>query len=196
MLIAIYAHGSRAGKDTTGDYIAELARARGLEVDRRAFADKMKLVAARALGLQGDDAERVAMVDDIKLNGEVGSFVTRTGQGCAAVIDGRDFIIGLAEGIRALAPAFWIDQALYPDWSGRDDHLTLLTDLRFLPEATAVHDLGGFVIEVMRPDAELHNEDLLPEWAIDAVVINDGTLEDLRSRAERAWQSVCEEFFG
>jgi len=60
-------------------------------------------------------------------------------------------------------------------------------DLRFQNEARAVHDLGGHVICLLRPEAddrsgkEAHRSQEYWKLSRDATVVNDGSLEGLRA---------------
>jgi hypothetical protein len=89
----------------------------------------------------------------------------------------------------------WIDLAL--DGKSLDEDW-VITDARFLNEARAVKDRGGYMVRVNRPGVEppnLHASEVeMIDYPFDYVIENDGTLadltgkvmdmmEDLRSRA-------------
>lgn len=63
----------------------------------------------------------------------------------------------------------------YPNW--------ILTDCRFPNEAKAVKEKGGIIIRIDRPGVTAVNahpsETGLDDWAFDAQIINDGSVEDL-----------------
>ena len=89
----------------------------------------------------------------------------------------------------------WVDLAL--DGKSLDEDW-VITDARFLNEARAVKDRGGYMVRVNRPGVEppnLHASEVeMIDYPFDYVIENDGTLadltgkvmemmEDLRSRA-------------
>jgi len=86
----------------------------------------------------------------------------------------------------------WIDLAFAP-YSSPDN--LLVTDVRYVNEADAVRDHGGVVIRVERPGVEppnLHrSETAMADYRFDAVIVNDGTLEDLKAKVvefvDRRW---------
>lgn len=184
MIYALYSETSESGKDSTADAIAEWARMEQRTFSRAAFADEMKIVCANALGMcELPREEKIGIMDLIKLapfgsvhyqfqEGKDGPIAYSTGQA------GRDFIIGLAESIRALDKTFWVRHSAPPE-----AEIQVLTDLRFVPEAMWVREQGGKIIEVIRPDTVRHNEDRLPPSWIDAQIQNDGTLDDLGREA-------------
>lgn len=68
---------------------------------------------------------------------------------------------------------------IYPKW--------VITDVRFPNEAKAIKDRGGIVIRVNRGGDQaaegLHpSETALDDYEFDEVIINDGTLEDLKEK--------------
>ena len=90
---------------------------------------------------------------------------------------------------------FWVKRAMRRIDAEPDDNWALV-DLRFENEARAVLDRGGFVVRIDRPlapgDPErsaLHSSetalDSFQSWS--AVIVNDGTLEDLRARVLRLY---------
>lgn len=181
MLVAFYSHGSRAGKDTAGFCALEWAEEQGIAMTKYAFADAMKFVVARALGITDiDDTSTLATVDTIKLNGTI---VTQTPAAPnMSSVSGRDFIIGIAEGIRQLDHTFWIRNATGASQeqmrllSNSSQHLVLFTDLRFQTEADYINEMGGYVIEIQRPGMPRFNEDRIDDPSIFDVVHNDDTL--------------------
>lgn len=184
-IFGFYSFKSRSGKDTAARFFQDELEARGHTVATTAFADVMKIVAADALGITGDDATKIALIDAIKEEGQVSWRTGLTGF-TTGTRSGRDFIIGLAGGsdqtygMRRWQQTIWIDLCLdaVPDLDA--DYL-LITDMRFKPEAQAVWDRRGWVIDVQSSARGVHkNEDSL-EYR-DFVVNNDGTLIALRER--------------
>jgi hypothetical protein len=182
-VVAFYGQ-SRAGKDTAADFAEIWAVREGLTIERRSFARHMKLVAARALGYGGENP--VDYVDHVKLNAQiVTQFAPHAIQ--PPPQDGRDFIIGLAEGIRDIDPEFWIRAAAGPS----EADFLVYTDMRFHPEADYVRQvMGGLIFEVRRPNLRKYNEDtdIVPDRIID----NDGGLDRLRTQVEDAMDAARE----
>lgn len=188
LIVAFYSEGSRTGKDTAATYYRKAVERAGFTVSQSGFADEAKLVCADALGIGGTRQSRIAEVDRIKVSGHVW-FSYRASDAVALSplrISGRDFIIGLCgdtsgkHGIRRLDQEFWIRHAF--EAIPEDSDMHLFTDLRFHPEATAVHKRGGIILEVRRGAGELHNEDRIEaNW----VVENNGTLIELREQIEQ-----------
>lgn len=94
-----------------------------------------------------------------------------------------------------LHPNAWVN-ALMADYrcvpadrapNGWDCPNCIITDCRFPNEAKAVKRFGGKVIRVNRPGiGPINNhpsEIALDDWDFDAVIENDGTLEDLKFKA-------------
>ncbi len=169
----------RSGKDTTYLIISELQP----NVARAAFADKLKIMAARALGyVDSTDEESIALMDEAKESWlfsvaklpptynstadiwTAGEVVTK--------FTGRQYLQWFGgEARKVFGGAFWIDQVLpstaqydAEDKSDRYDELlearypgveTLcVTDVRYPNEARRVLALGGTVLEVVRPGLE------------------------------------------
>lgn len=194
MLIGIHSYYSRAGKDTAADTIVEWAEAQGIQVEKFAFADQMKVVAARALGIENpEDVPRsVDFMNRVKFE-----HLIVPAEDCDGTIDiaGRDFLIDLAEGIRALDPMFWV-RHLFSDPSGGPhmdegeihemaammNYMAIVTDVRFLPEADwLTSKCGGTLITIDRPNGgEHHNEDKLPFGMARYQIQNTGTLDQFK----------------
>lgn len=189
----------RSGKGETGNAVAALLP----NVHQLGFADKLKIYAARSLGyVENTDAENIALMDrakenwvlDVKLRGHVIA---------PAVVGGRDVkswtvrsllqYMG-TEARTVFGDDFWVDQVLpAPAPSSITDDINLgdmypeadtlvFTDLRFPNEAERIIDLGGFVIEVLRPTAtsDGHASELkLPSNLVKYQIGNDSDLATL-----------------
>lgn len=170
------------------------------------FADKVKQLAARALGLEGGPRDLIAMMDGAKLRRDLGGWtisVDKPSAGTFQIITGRNLQQNVGTEARILlGEDLWVDQVLprtfglgaealqlelgfmYPDID-----VLAITDLRFENEARRVRDVGGVVWEVTRPGAESDghaSEQALPRDLVDWQIVNDGTLDDLRCRVEDA----------
>lgn len=89
---------------------------------------------------------------------------------------------------RALHVDMWVDRLLRQvaewQWNG-----TVVPDLRFQNEIDRIREFGGSIVKIVRPGrkktvyAEHSSEagqSTIPDAAFDSVIVNDGTLEELR----------------
>lgn len=172
---------ARSGKDTVADILEEITPGR---VDREAFADRLKLVAALALGVSVDPddvgvsgirrwADRFKEAESLAVIGPGGTVLSE--------ISGREFLQRLgAEAIRGvLGDDIFVDAISFE----READLLVLTDVRYPNEAEAIRRNGGEVWRVTRPGVSRANghssEDPLPENLVDREVVNDGAIADL-----------------
>lgn len=95
----------------------------------------------------------------------------------------REFLQKLGTAVRnEVHPDFWV-RALINKRIRNKEKLTIIPDVRFLNEAQAIKDNGGFLIRIERPGAGAGNH--ISETALDdyrgwdIVIDNVGTLEDL-----------------
>lgn len=184
-----------SGKNTAGNFIKEWGEARGLVVEQRAFADLLKLSAARSLGLATatNINDAVVLMDSLKETGEIDVMIP--GQSLIKTITGREFLkwYGTEAHRDVFWKDFWVDQILplpatnMGDWTlnfrQRGDvfaDIAIVTDCRFVNEAQRVHDLGGFVWNIHRPEYEADehiSEQPLPLELIHQTLINASSLE-------------------
>lgn len=170
-----------SGKDTTCRLVKELRPE--LRVDRAAFADNLKLLAARSLGLAEDgastDEELIALMDTFKEIGVLTYGVRVPGKRrwnrpktYVTEITGRQYLQYLGANARVVfGNNFWVDQVLpnpmfLPGWGEAQDvdgllknsyplsDILCVTDVRYPNEAARVVELGGEVWEVVRPGLE------------------------------------------
>lgn len=110
----------RSGKGTVAGFIEDLTLGVVVQVG---FADKLKIMAARALGYSATDAELIALMDEFKLTGHVESYVSlsesqRYVLGPVAPvgskkITGRRYLQNFGNDARQVfGDTFWIDQVL------------------------------------------------------------------------------------
>ena len=178
---------AQSGKDTVAALIAEQIEG---TVKTVAFADLIKVSAARALGVlrHPDDVGLRAVqgwADEFKLHQSV-KIVDARGDVIHS-ISGRSFLQRYgSEAHRDLFGAdFWVDQI---NWQPDCDVL-IITDCRFPNEAKAIHDRGGEVWRVVRPrtsEGEHISERALPTDLVDLEILNAGTLQDLARAVGRA----------
>lgn len=97
--------------------------------------------------------------------------------------------LGTEWGRQCIDPELWVRC-----WKGQvirslgDGIPVIADDMRFPNEASAVRDLGGLLIRVLRPGGGsaahiLHaSEGGLDEWDFDHTIVNDGSVEDLEAQ--------------
>ncbi len=169
---------ARSGKDTAYSLIAD----QGWQ--RVAFAEPMREFLYRLNPIVGKKKEFGALgprdvrlkevIDELSWDGyksserfgmEIRQLMQRLGTEC-----GREL----------LGDNIWVNTALDNLESGR----YAVTDCRFVNEADAIRERGGKIIRIERVGvgpANAHpSETSLDDYDFDAVVINDGSLEDLR----------------
>ena len=183
---------ARSGKDTVAALIAEHYDGR---VKTVAFADLIKVSAARALGVLrhpddvGTDAVR-RWADQFKTGHRI-QIQDAEGQ-VLHTVTGRQFLqrYGSEAHRDLMGEDFWIEQI---DWEP-DCDLLIFTDCRFQNEAQAIHQRGGEVWRVNRPSSKPGNhisEIALPSDAVDLELVNTGTIQDLAITVGRAVRELC-----
>lgn len=209
---------ARAGKDTTARLAIEWCEATGLSTTRLAFADPLKVSAARALGFDGTTEECVEFCNRIKKDGvslRVDEYVPPD---CGpdpvppewiplAEVSGREFLqlYGTEAHREVFGTDFWVEATFRKINElghgtadrGSEVDVVFITDARFPNEAAAIRNLpGGEVWQIVRDDAglsdglEAHASEagLLPE-SVDLIITNNGTINELGETV----RSRCEE---
>lgn len=189
-----------AGKDST--YRAIAAALPELSVQRVGFADKLKIIAARALGFEMPDEDCIAFMNECK---ESWSFAIHPSPYASddLLFTGRQYLQWLGGQARfVFGDTFLVDQILpmpskhyEPDTAERANCLTLkefypgvdvlcITDVRFFNEAERILELGGEIWNVERPGTTSDGHDTeipINDGLIDHHVLNTGTLEELQN---------------
>lgn len=199
-----------SGKDTTFGFIQECH----LSAQRTAFADKLKIMGAMAIGFEGSPEELVAKMNDCKENW---TFNVWTGDHPSNAVGrsvtqftGRQYLQWLGGNARKVfGDTFWIDQVLPPKryhygpekiggLTRRFDmleerypntDLVVVTDVRYANEAERVRELGGEVWEILRPGStsDGHSSEIpLPRELVDRVIHNGGDLSQLSAKVKEA----------
>lgn len=203
---------ARSGKDTVYDFIDKLSPG---SVKRVAYADKMKVMAARSLGFDRPEDQLIELMNSIKLASTISVLYEEHygGADISHALTGREFIQNFGEdGRQTFGEDFWIDLVLPKPakWSpdpgedasqievalndGRvrelhDADTVVVTDVRHPNEAGRIIDLDGEIWHVVRPGVESDGhitETKLPYWLIDHTIVNDGSLDHLRNRVREA----------
>jgi hypothetical protein len=91
--------------------------------------------------------------------------------------------LGTECGRELISDDIWIDAAL------GDSHLgynLVVTDVRFPNEAEAIKERGGYLVRITRAGVKPANshpsETALDDWEFDAILDNNGTIEELHNR--------------
>lgn len=180
-----------SGKDTVCSFIKEWGSERGFTVKREAFADRLKLSAARIFFPEISVEEAVRWCNQMKEDGTLTAIVENEATRSAWPISGRVFLqrYGTEAHREVFGTDFWVTQAL----SDLSADLTVVTDVRFPNEAEAILKLSGEVWHVVRPGqtgAGSHvSEQPLADHLYDAEILNDGSLDDLRRKIFRGLDS-------
>lgn len=182
MLIGL--HGRlRSGKDTACGFILDWAHEQGREAKREAFADRLKLSAARALGFDQPDDEAIELMNALK---ETGAIEVWMSGHVPQVITGRKYLqlYGTEAHREIFDTDFWVNAVLPRSAGGEFDGILVITDVRFPNEAERIRDLGGEVWEIVRDtgrDQDSHASEVrLPEEMIDLKIDNNKSLDHLR----------------
>lgn len=182
MLIGL--HGAaRSGKDSTYKFIKEWADEEGVPCRGEAFADRLKLSAARALGFDGDLEQCLDYMNRLKTSGSV---ITHVDLNRRKEVSGREYLqrYGTEAHREIFGDDFWISQVLkryHPSLR----QIWVVTDVRFPNEAEAIHFNQGEVWRIVREGAGIAesshaSEQPLDRQLIDYTVENNGTLDHLR----------------
>lgn len=179
------------------------------------FADKLKMLAALSIGLKGSPHDLIGEMDAAKESWDFTVTDAQSGINFHA-FTGREYLqnMGTEAGRTLFGLDFWVDQVLPRpvdhtpgmDWEDHvaqnaihlgsmypDIDVLAITDLRFQNEAERVKKLGGVIWEVQRPGVESDghsSEQRLPEELVDHVIVNDGTLDDLREAVRDAYKAT------
>jgi hypothetical protein len=188
-------HGpSRSGKDTI--YRMLLEEFPLIKFERQGFADALKISAAKALGIEGDNSELIAKVDRIKESGQV---VNPFGS-----VSGREFLqrYGTEAHREMFGSDFWLDQVIPNVHNPRERYMgfnrvcdvLVIPDVRYQNEIGRVNDAGGQLWKINRSvkghvTGHASEGELVARW--DRVIDNNGTKDDLRSDVKNAFNKIA-----
>lgn len=97
----------------------------------------------------------------------------------------REFLqrFGTEMGRDVFGRNFWVDQ-WWTQYLAEPDSV-VVPDVRFTNEAVRIKELGGYIIEIVRPghepDGHASEQPLHPDL-LDMRIFNDGTIEDFKTR--------------
>jgi len=184
MQILAFGHQKNVGKDTLAQQVLTLAKSQrpDLQIVKVGFADLLKSMCHRLYGWAGlqpgyayeDGPGRVRKEMQLATLGK----------------SPRQIWIEVGNKLREVYEDTWIDAVL----NGIQADVLLISDLRYPNEAAKIKARGGRIIKVTRPGLppshDIADDALLDYNAWDAVVINNGTLEDLYYAAEKLWTAL------
>jgi hypothetical protein len=180
----------QSGKDTVATILAENFN----NIQRGAFADKLKESAAAALKLHRDQLE------DLKLDGYLEVWQETSVPGAPAritTITGREYLqyYGTEAHRNVFGDDFWVEQVL--DKPVTDGHILVVTDMRFPNEISGVLDRGGIAVKIRRAEADnkpiLHpSEQTLPDEQFDYFLDNNGSMAELHENVFRMVDWIIE----
>jgi hypothetical protein len=177
------------GKDTFYGLFAKYKEG----TERDAFADKLKVSAARALGYEFDTTqEYLEWADWMKTYGIVEVSDSRFAPEDKK-ISGREYLqfYGTEAHREVFDTDFWIDLVLTQK---RDSEILVVTDVRFPNEAEAIRSVGGQVWRINRDcqrETDHHaSEQRLPDSLVDVEIYNNDGLEELERKAKEMAESL------
>lgn len=164
-----------SGKDTACEYMLQWAVAHNRRARRDAFADRLKLSAARIFTPDATLEEALEWAEWLKNDAVITVF--QAGQRNAHEISGRRFLqtYGTEAHREVFGMEFWVDQVTE---NIDPDEITIITDVRFDNEAKAIREAGGEVWAIQRPrnvsiDDQHVSEQPISADLIDLLIIND-----------------------
>lgn len=182
MLIGLHGRAG-SGKDTACTFIQAWGGEHGEKVRRDAFADRLKLSAARMFFPAADLEFALKWCNLVKEDGTLTVLVENDVGRTATAITGREWLqrYGTECHREVFAQDFWVDAALRDHSS---DEILVITDVRFRNEADAIRARDGVVWRIDRTDMaapeDLHpSERPLPDSCVDHVIVTDGNLRTL-----------------
>ena len=194
-MLVLGIHGpSRSGKDTI--YKILLEEFPLIKFERQGFADALKISAAKALGIEGNDAELIARIDRIKESGQVVNPFNS--------VSGREFLqrYGTEAHREMFGNHFWLDQVIPNVNNPRERYIgfdrtcdvLVIPDVRYQNEVQRVSDANGQLWKINRnvkghTTGHASEGELTARW--DRVIDNNGTKDDLRSDVKNAFNKIA-----
>jgi hypothetical protein len=185
-----------SGKDTVFSFLQSglaVEKYGNLNVQRDAFADRLKLSAYRCFKPDATLEEALAWAEDMKSVGGISVYTLSDDPEFPDIyVSGREFLqfYGTEAHRDVFDKGFWVNAV--PLQPGDDVDVLVITDCRFPNEAEAIlSQPGSAVIEIVRDGvaSDGHaSEQPLPEELVTARIYNDGTLDDLRKNTLYLWE--------
>lgn len=182
----------RHGKDSVGRVLRD-----HFGYTCTAFADPLKRVVMSLYGLSwdqvfGEDAEKEAVIERWGLSPRqiMQRFGTEVGRGVHPDTWIRNTLDNIHSAVSGRGA--WLRDDAHREfihcWTAAPKHW-VVTDVRFPNEAAAIREAGGQVWTIVRPSLGVSTDEHASEKSVDLVVpdvqiINDGSLDDLRTRVQ------------
>lgn len=179
---------ARSGKNTVANIIRDIAE---VPVFQDAFANRLKVSAARSLGFEFETLEEYldwadGFKEECSITIEVLDINEEPYMEAVKRISGREFLqfYGTEAHREVFDTDFWVQQLAA---NLNPEVLTVVTDVRFDNEAALIKELGGLIIQVSREQVEelpgQHaSEAPIDEQLVDYTIDNSGTIDDLVSK--------------
>lgn len=192
-IIGIQGSSPGAGKDTAFEIIKEYAESKGKSVKRIAFGDKLKILALKALGFEGEDQSLLDTWDEIKYEAKIETS-TNVRFSPTSHITLREYVQNFGQELKKIDPDIWINAAEYPGEDGTTPDVVVYTDVRFQSEAQYVSvqpergskdTLNRIYIDArdrQKLDSNQDVEGWYDDYYIDIVVWNNGTPEEFKEK--------------
>lgn len=170
MIIGLYSPVMKSGKSTVAEY---LANQNGFLV--LSFAAPLKDMLTKLVGeeyIYGDKKE-----EKIPILGYSGRQLMQT--------------LGTEWGRKALDEDFWVRhmEARIKTWEACGENRFVIDDMRYPNEFEFITENGGQVWEILRPGQKItsphSSEGALEGYLFDEVLVNEGSLEDLRKKVDK-----------
>jgi len=171
---------AQAGKDTCCERLAILGAERGIEVERRSFADKLYESAAYSINVPPEALRTLKTMPTALLTLEMPlpeDDPRAPGQVIVSQLTVREYLqmFGTEGHRNTFGDTFWVDAAGVEEPG--EGHALVFTDVRFDNEAAAIREAGGLIVRVIgtaeveaEPIKHASEEGVQP---IDATVVND-----------------------
>lgn len=202
-----------AGKDATFDCIKATCLPDHV-ITRVALGNKVKELAGLGLGFGGSPQDVIDRLNEFKLHGRV-QYEDFDNPRRGGELSVRSYLQDLGHAARELfGEDFWVDQVLprpqfVQPWNRPDPkriwdnkrlaeryptvNTLVVTDIRYPNEAIRVRDLGGRIIEIVRPGVESDgkpSETPLPRGLVDVCIVNDAGIPELQKAVSKALKCV------
>lgn len=170
------------------------------------FADKVKIMAARAAGWSGPDEVLLTAWNNRKGKWNLIHWDTENEQRIGSMTE-RQYIQHLGHGARlTFGDDFWVNQVLPATLLSSHEtevamrfkypcvDVLVMPDLRYENEAQRVLDLGGVIWEVIRPGVTSDGHDSeqrLPPDLVSWQLFNDAGIDQLEDHVREALAKTC-----
>lgn len=189
-MILAFGHESRVGKNTAQRIaLGELAKMH-LSPVPTSFAEPLKQFCAKVFaphGLMGGDYyELVPGAREVVL--------PRLGKTPVQVW------VDVGQAMRKVYPNVWVDLTMHAIDHALNDGMrsVVISDLRFVNEAQAIREVGGWCVKIVRPGQKKQGSDseIPANFKWNAVIENTGTLQEFAEKVRQVTRQFVEEVFG